>query len=292
MKPANYAPVYAAALYPQWAEIAREHGYALAVHGSLARDFDLIAVPWSDDPKPPQEFVDAITKRFAAKEIAGPPSKKAHGRLAYTLSIGFGECFADLSFMPAQPPQPAPSLRCETVIITEQQRQGLMAKGVSHIPGRVPQPAPQASEPLATDALETIIDYVDNYALYQDEGTYTPSAREAFLIKDAIIGLLADDAWDAEWGRLINARATLAAQQTADSRTCTCHPADNPPQPCPRKFALSECRTTAVLVEAKDLREWRDAMLEMAGDINGFGPVDYPKEIAAIASIERTMEQK
>lgn len=23
---------------------------------------------------------------------------------------------------------------------------------------------------------------------------------------------------------------------------CTCHPDDNPPRPCPRKYALSECR--------------------------------------------------
>jgi hypothetical protein len=102
MKPANYAPVYAAALYPQWAEIAREHGYALAVHGSLARDFDLIAVPWRDEPLPsdPQAVINAITSKFAAKEVGGPPSAKPHGRRTYTLSIGFGECFADLSFMP------------------------------------------------------------------------------------------------------------------------------------------------------------------------------------------------
>lgn len=25
-------------------------------------------------------------------------------------------------------------------------------------------------------------------------------------------------------------------------RECTCHPDDNPPWPCPRKYALSECR--------------------------------------------------
>lgn len=30
-----------------------------------------------------------------------------------------------------------------------------------------------------------------------------------------------------------------------DTRTCTCHPDDNPPKPCPRKFALSECRAAA-----------------------------------------------
>lgn len=32
----------------------------------------------------------------------------------------------------------------------------------------------------------------------------------------------------------------------ADTRICTCHPADNPPKPCPRKYALSECREAAL----------------------------------------------
>lgn len=27
-------------------------------------------------------------------------------------------------------------------------------------------------------------------------------------------------------------------------RPCTCHPDDNPPVPCPQKFALSECRAS------------------------------------------------
>jgi hypothetical protein len=29
------------------------------------------------------------------------------------------------------------------------------------------------------------------------------------------------------------------------ARPCTCHPDDNPPVPCPRKYALTECRATA-----------------------------------------------
>lgn len=34
-------------------------------------------------------------------------------------------------------------------------------------------------------------------------------------------------------------------------RGCTCHPDDNPPQPCPRKHALSECRRVSVLAETQ-----------------------------------------
>lgn len=30
------------------------------------------------------------------------------------------------------------------------------------------------------------------------------------------------------------------------ARACTCHPDDNPPRPCPQKFALTECRAAAL----------------------------------------------
>lgn len=45
----------------------------------------------------------------------------------------------------------------------------------------------------------------------------------------------------------IQARASSAdvSGVAVDARTCTCHPDDNPPRPCPRKFALSECRAAA-----------------------------------------------
>lgn len=49
-----------------------------------------------------------------------------------------------------------------------------------------------------------------------------------------------------------------------DPRTCTCHPDDNPPRPCPRKFALTECRIAALIAAALPFAEhdWYDAELE------------------------------
>lgn len=49
MQAANYAPIYAACLYPELEEMFRTKGWALAVHGSLARDFDIVAIPWHPD---------------------------------------------------------------------------------------------------------------------------------------------------------------------------------------------------------------------------------------------------
>lgn len=99
MKVANYSPVYCA-LYPQLAEITRKHGYALAVHGSMARDFDLVCIPWIASPSEPGDVVREIETTFATRCVGGPPDTRAHGREVWTLSIGFGECFMDLSFMP------------------------------------------------------------------------------------------------------------------------------------------------------------------------------------------------
>lgn len=99
MKPANYAPVYCA-LYPEFAEISRKHGYAMAIHGSLARDLDLVCIPWVDEPSGPQDVVDEITTRFHIRVVGGPPTVREHGRLVYTISVGHGYCALDLSFVP------------------------------------------------------------------------------------------------------------------------------------------------------------------------------------------------
>lgn len=50
-------------------DVARRLGYALAVHGTLVRDIDLIAVPWVDDAVPARTLARAIQGR--AREIIG-----------------------------------------------------------------------------------------------------------------------------------------------------------------------------------------------------------------------------
>lgn len=100
MKRANFAPVYAC-LYPDLAEIARSHGYALAVHGSMGRDFDLACIPWVDKPSKPIDVVNEMVDTFAIKTV-GEPEVKEHFRIVYTLAVKFGECFIDLSFTPSK----------------------------------------------------------------------------------------------------------------------------------------------------------------------------------------------
>lgn len=94
----SYAPVYAA-MYPELVGIVKKHGYALAPHGSLQRDFDLVCIPWVAHPSTADDVVKDICSAFALNTI-GIPTVGFHGRKIYTLSMGFGECFLDLSFMP------------------------------------------------------------------------------------------------------------------------------------------------------------------------------------------------
>lgn len=102
MKDPTFGPVYCA-MYVDLATCVRSHGYALAIHGSLARDFDLICIPWVENPSEPQKVVDDLISKFAILQV-GQPGKKLHGRIAYTISAAFGHCALDLSFMPVTRP--------------------------------------------------------------------------------------------------------------------------------------------------------------------------------------------
>lgn len=109
LKPASYGPFYAAGLYPKLADIFRRHGYALAVHGSVGTDFDLIAVPWVDGAADPETVALEVDTAFAAKFSRVDPEMRAHGRIVYKLAISFGSCALDISFTPRMtPPDPPP----------------------------------------------------------------------------------------------------------------------------------------------------------------------------------------
>lgn len=95
----NYGAVYTAALYPDLCKLFQRHGYALAVHGSLARDLDLVAVPWAEKLSARAVVLKELTETFTI-HVTGEPEQRNHGRMAYTLSVGFGECACDLSFFP------------------------------------------------------------------------------------------------------------------------------------------------------------------------------------------------
>jgi hypothetical protein len=94
--------VFYAVLYNSFKKAALECGYSLALHGSMASDMDLIAVPWVEDAKTPDELVaalsDCIDGTVWKDHHVLDRHEKPHGRLAYTLSI-MGDYQIDLSIM-------------------------------------------------------------------------------------------------------------------------------------------------------------------------------------------------
>lgn len=104
---------YYAALYPRLREVARQHGYALCIHGTLARDLDVVAVPWVADASTEAELVAALVERTGGAIGCGPEHRtpKPHGRQAWVISLLGGGGYVDLSIMPLQrhPQQESPS---------------------------------------------------------------------------------------------------------------------------------------------------------------------------------------
>tara|TARA_R110002072_G_scaffold35076_2_gene104179 strand:- start:28673 stop:28975 length:303 start_codon:yes stop_codon:yes gene_type:complete len=90
-----------ACLLPDVVEIGRDHGYLVAPHGSFARDLDLVAVPWTEDAKPPRDLIGAIADRlgFLGAEHQDEPERKPHGRLAWSIVLS-GPAYLDVSVMP------------------------------------------------------------------------------------------------------------------------------------------------------------------------------------------------
>jgi hypothetical protein len=97
LKKSGYGPVYAG-LYPELADIFKKHGWALAIHGSMNRDFDLLAARWTETPSEPQTIFDEIIQNFAIESITGP-QEKPFGRKAWSLHMSFGNCYFDISFI-------------------------------------------------------------------------------------------------------------------------------------------------------------------------------------------------
>ena len=108
-----------AVLLPALSEVARRNGYALAVHGSLERDIDLIACPWAEGTLAAESLAADLHAacRAIMGHATGPcgwtetetwepppgslpnPARKPHGRLGWIIHLGGGP-YLDISVMP------------------------------------------------------------------------------------------------------------------------------------------------------------------------------------------------
>lgn len=91
-------------IYPELAEKSKSLGYALALHGSLQRDLDLIAVPWTDAAVDPAVLVQELCAIFdvAPNHSVAEPSLRPHGRMSWSIPLWWG-AYLDLSVLPKLP---------------------------------------------------------------------------------------------------------------------------------------------------------------------------------------------
>jgi len=89
----NLKPLIYTTIYPELVKIAKDNGYALAVHGSLMSDMDLIACAWVDDAVEPDDLVHRFALYISSldfsnlREYKFEKTVKCHGRIAYTIPI-------------------------------------------------------------------------------------------------------------------------------------------------------------------------------------------------------------
>lgn len=94
-KPIHAKPSLYAYYFEALKVIAKDHGFNLVLHGSMARDLDLIAIPWIDDPSPTIDLIKSIAD-YIGGEILKAEENTLHyknlpgGRTAYVINLNRG----------------------------------------------------------------------------------------------------------------------------------------------------------------------------------------------------------
>ena len=117
------APYYAI-LFMKLDRVVQRFGWALTLHGTMARDLDLVLIPWTDDAEHEDKVIDAVRIFVEGKYVVnsrkrnekkmGSSSKdglahfyveeKPHGRRAISIYIGVSGYYLDISIMPRKTP--------------------------------------------------------------------------------------------------------------------------------------------------------------------------------------------
>lgn len=77
-------------------------GWALGLHGSLKSDMDIMAMPWTEDAKPVETMIKALSDCFTdspfKEDHVIPHFTKPHNRVVYTMPI-WGDFHLDISII-------------------------------------------------------------------------------------------------------------------------------------------------------------------------------------------------
>ncbi len=82
-KPIHVKPGMYALFFIELKEIALRYGFNLVMHGSMNRDMDLIAIPWSDEMGDEQEMIKEFQLYLTGYTVVTP-----EGRVHFTILPG------------------------------------------------------------------------------------------------------------------------------------------------------------------------------------------------------------
>lgn len=96
----NGRPAFYASMYEDIRECALNVGWAVALHGSLKTDMDIMAMPWTKKAISFERLIQEIVKIFEENQLAGMYSisygEKPHGRVVATVPI-WEDFYLDIS---------------------------------------------------------------------------------------------------------------------------------------------------------------------------------------------------
>ena len=87
----NGRAAFYASIWPDLLKAANDCGWALGLHGSLANDMDMMAMPWIEEAKPVEDLMQALSDCFTGNMWKDghivPHTGKPNNRIVYTMSI-------------------------------------------------------------------------------------------------------------------------------------------------------------------------------------------------------------
>lgn len=96
----NGRAVFYAAMWDDFRQAAMNKGWALALHGSLASDMDIMAMPWTNEATTETEMIEALRNCFCQPEFIGLriSDDLPNNRRVFTLSI-WADFYLDINII-------------------------------------------------------------------------------------------------------------------------------------------------------------------------------------------------
>ena len=119
----NGRPAFFASMYEDIRNCAMSWGWAVALHGSLMNDMDIMAIPWTEEAIKFEELVDKISMLFDGNSLSENYTitydDKPHNRVVATIPI-WADFYLDISTIDTRKPMERIIDRLEELISKNQ----------------------------------------------------------------------------------------------------------------------------------------------------------------------------